>query len=179
MAIATLALVGNEAVGKSAALRVLTGSEFPSEHTATFEDAYTWTPGRNFETKNISISILDTAGAPAFDRLRPFSYPGIGIFVVCFAVDDRRSFRDVEDKWVPELKYYVPECAFAVAALKVDLREDEHTEMRLKLDTETVVSADEGLEMMRRIGAKAYAECSAKANIGVLELFEELMRRTI
>ncbi|KAJ3164708.1 hypothetical protein HDU88_005143 [Geranomyces variabilis] len=168
---AKIALIGNEAVGKTALVRVLLGLSFPTTHSATFEDEFRWPAGPT------PLVIFDMAGAAAYDRLRPFSYPGIPAFLICFAVDERRSFRDVEDKWVPELQYYVPGVRIHLAALKTDLRDDPETAARMLGNAEEAVSEDEGREMAARIGAVGYSECSALRNEGVRELIEEVLRR--
>ncbi|KAJ3020796.1 hypothetical protein HKX48_000177 [Thoreauomyces humboldtii] len=150
-----LALVGNEAVGKSSFARVCIQKPFSKEHLPTFEDEYQlFYPGA-------ALTLLDTAGSSGFDRLRPMSYAGITAFVVCFAVDERRSLRDVEERWVPELRYYAPGCEFALMATKVDLRQDQETAARLRVNGEEPVSKEEGAEVATRIGATSYAECSA------------------
>ncbi|KAJ3178032.1 hypothetical protein HDU87_003810 [Geranomyces variabilis] len=167
-----IAIIGNEAVGKTALVRVLLGLSFPTTHSATFEDTFEWTAAAS------PLSIFDMAGAAAYDRLRPFSYPGIPAFLICFSVDERRSFRDVEDKWVPELQYYVPGVRIHLAALKTDLRDDPETTVRLMGNAEEAVSEAEGREMATRIGAVGYGECSALKNVvAVRELFEELLTR--
>ncbi|KAJ3153471.1 hypothetical protein HDU89_000497 [Geranomyces variabilis] len=168
---AKIALIGNEAVGKTALVRVLLGLSFPTTHSATFEDKFRWPAAPT------PLVIFDMAGAAAYDRLRPFSYPGIPAFLICFAVDERRSFRDVEDKWVPELQYYVPGVRIHLAALKTDLRDDSETAARMLGNAEEAVSEDEGREMAARIGADGYSECSALKDEGVRELIEEVLRR--
>ncbi|KAI8588077.1 Rho family GTPase, partial [Geranomyces variabilis] len=164
-----IALIGNEAVGKTALVRVLLGLSFPTTHSATFEDEFRWPAAPT------PLVIFDMAGAAAYDRLRPFSYPGIPAFLICFAVDERRSFRDVEDKWVPELQYYVPGVRIHLAALKTDLRDDPETAARMLGNAEEAVSEVEGREMAARIGAVGYCECSALRNEAVRELIEEVL----
>ncbi|KAJ3158775.1 hypothetical protein HDU86_002456 [Geranomyces michiganensis] len=167
---ARIALIGDEAVGKSALVRVLLDLPFPTTHSATFEDAFHW-------SAPTPLTIIDMAGAAAYDRLRPFSYPGIPAFLICFAVDERRSFRDVEDRWVPELLYYVPGARIHLAALKTDLRDDAETVARMQGNAEEVISEAEGRDMAARIGAVGYDECSALRNEGVREVFEAVVMR--
>ena len=50
------------------------------------------------------------------------------MFLVCFAVDNRDSFDNVRNKWVPEIRHYSPHTPIMVVGTKADLRNDEHTE---------------------------------------------------
>ncbi|KND02978.1 small GTP-binding protein domain [Spizellomyces punctatus DAOM BR117] len=162
-----IALVGNEGVGKSALVQVFLHNDFPLSYRPTFEDTYSW-----HSPEFGSVLICDTAGAPAFDRLRPFSYEGVQGFLVCFAVDERRSFRDIEEKWLPEIKYFTPSCTFALVATKVDLRHDRAANARLKINGEIMVTTEEGQKMAENVGATHYLECSAKTKEAIIDVFK-------
>ena len=45
-----------------------------------------------------TLGLFDTAGQEDYDRLRPLSYPQTDVFLVCFSVDNRDSFDNVETK---------------------------------------------------------------------------------
>ncbi|RKO85494.1 hypothetical protein BDK51DRAFT_14038, partial [Blyttiomyces helicus] len=51
------------------------------------------------------LTISDTAGSHGFDRFRPFSYTNATFFLVCFDLSDPASLREVEEKWVPEIRW--------------------------------------------------------------------------
>ena len=44
-----------------------------------------------------------------YDRLRPLTYMGADIILVCFAIDNRESFKNVTDYWYPELNQHIPD----------------------------------------------------------------------
>lgn len=46
-------------------------------------------------------------GQEDYDRLRPLSYPGTDVFVLCYAIDSRASFENLE-KWLAEVNHHVP-----------------------------------------------------------------------
>ncbi|KAI9106081.1 P-loop containing nucleoside triphosphate hydrolase protein [Phlyctochytrium arcticum] len=163
---AKVGIVGGERVGKSALLERLLHNKFDEAYRPTFEEFYPW---RDPKT-DTDITLCDTAGAPAFDRLRPFSYDGISRFLMCFAVNERRGFRELEEKWLPEIRYFSAGCTFAVAALKTDLRSDMEEISNLLLDGDTVISFEEGKAMADRLGATHYVEASARSNEGVLDV---------
>ena len=66
-----------------------------------------------------------------------------------------------------------------LVALKCDLREDPEVRRKLAARREAPVDYETGLAVARRIRASRYLECSAKANRGVTEAFEEATRVAI
>lgn len=46
----------------------------------------------------IQLALWDTAGQEDYERLRPLSYPGSDIFLVCFSVVNRESFANAQSK---------------------------------------------------------------------------------
>ena len=55
------------------------------------------------------------------DRLRPLSYPGTDVFLVCYSVASRTSFENISSKWLPEIRHHCPDTPFIIAGLKSDL----------------------------------------------------------
>lgn len=53
-----------------------------------------------------------------YDRLRPLSYPGTDIFLLCYSIENRSSFENVEAKWIPEIKHFCPDVPILLAACK-------------------------------------------------------------
>ncbi len=66
----------------------------------------------------------------------------------------------------------MPNTPVILVGLKCDLRNDDQIISELAEMNQRPVSYEEGLDMMSRIGAKKYFECSAKINQGVLEIFQ-------
>lgn len=52
----------------------------------------------DIEGRTYNFNLLDTAGQEGYEELRKFTYPGTNVFVICFAVDLRSSFENVEAK---------------------------------------------------------------------------------
>jgi len=77
-------------------------NSFPTEYVPTVFDNYSATVEVNGTA--VSLSLWDTAGQEDYDRLRPLSYPGTDVFLVCYSVVDPESFENVTKKWLPELK---------------------------------------------------------------------------
>ena len=96
-----LVVVGDGYVGKTCMLITYTTNAFPEDYVPSVYDndqANVMVDGRPY-----NLRLWDTAGGEDHDRLRPLSYPSTDIFLICFAVDNRSSFYDIKNKWIPEL----------------------------------------------------------------------------
>lgn len=92
-----------------------------------------------------------TAGQEDYDRLRPLSYPQTDVFVIGFSVVSQASFKNVQQKWAPEVKHYCPQTPIVLVGLKGDLR--AQTDGRTSHgDGRTMVSKDEACQMAKEIG---------------------------
>jgi GTPase SAR1 family protein len=50
------------------------------------------------DDKEITLGLWDTAGQEDYDKLRPLSYPGTHVFILCFSVVNQASYENVESK---------------------------------------------------------------------------------
>lgn len=55
----------------------------------------------------VFLSLYDTAGEEDYDRLRPLSYTLANVVLMCFTIDNRDSFTNVQYKWEPEIRHYL------------------------------------------------------------------------
>ena len=74
----------------------------------------------------MELGLWDTAGQETYDRLRPLSYPGTNVILLCFAVDDSDTFENVREKWIPEVNYFCHNVPVVLVGTKKDLRNDKH-----------------------------------------------------
>ncbi len=88
-------VVGDGAFGKTCMFISYAQNIFPMEYIPTVFDEY---------------SKPDTSGQEAYDRLRPLPYPQRNVFLVCFSVVDPTSFKNIKEKWVPEILHHCPPC---------------------------------------------------------------------
>ncbi|KAJ3217362.1 GTP-binding protein Rho1 [Dinochytrium kinnereticum] len=175
--------VGDEASGKTSLLKAFCGGDFSEEYVPTVSESYVVekpTPlyeetGPEGETRTTftTIELCDTTGSEELDRLRPLSYDGADLWIVCFSVDSRQSLINVIEKWVPEVKYFAPSIPLILVGCKVDLRNDPDALDRLDRLGEVAVAIEEAQDVAREIGAFKYVETSAKLGFQVSNLFDD------
>lgn len=142
-------VVGDSQVGKTCFIIVAQCGEYPSQYIPTVADCYS--PGCSVPEK--WISWWDTACSdPAYDRLRPLSYPLTDLFVVIFAVDNRESFFNIYRRWIPEIHYFSPGTPRMLIGTKSDMRQN------LSRRPEEFVSQAEIDAMVRHFSFMTYRE---------------------
>ena len=123
------------------------------------------------------LQLWDTGGPHCdpdyYDILRPLSYVGASIFIVCFSVTKPASFRRVEEMWVPEIKHHCPNTPFILLGTKVDLGVDRATLDNLEEKHEKAFSKEEGGILAKSLKAATYVECSALTREGVKNVFDQ------
>ena len=125
------------------------------------------------DNRPIQLGLFDTAGQEGFDRLRVLAYPGTDIFLVCFSVDSRTSFSNVEQVWVPEIRHNAGKDAkIVLIATKTDLRDCSQTRRRMRTINQSLIKEEEGREMCKRLQLLNYMECSAFTQNGLKSVFE-------
>jgi len=165
-----LVVIGDGAVGKTCLLMCYTQNMFPREYIPTVFDNLAKTV--DYKGKHISLDLYDTAGQEDYDRLRVMCYPHTHAFLVCYAVDNETSLKNVQTKWVPELKVHAADAAIILVGLKSDYRGDANREQELKQQGKKMVDPQAVEVMAEQIGAKATIECSALKMKGVKQVFE-------
>lgn len=168
-----LVVVGDGTVGKTCLLISYTTGSFPEgEYIPTVFDNY----GGCIECDNIRVSLTlwDTAGQEDYERLRPLSYPGTDVFLLCFSVDNNRSYENIAIKWYPEVRHHCPRTPCILVGTKTDLRDDTE-----QASENSIISKAQGKKMAAKIKAVKYVECSAKQTDGVKEVFEEAVKAVL
>ena len=47
--------------------------------------------------REVQLTLWDTAGQEEYEGLRPLTYNRASVVLICFAIDDPRSFNNVQD----------------------------------------------------------------------------------
>jgi len=162
-----LVVVGDGAVGKTSLLISYAKNNFPTEYVPTVFENYTARKKRNDDT--ILLHLWDTAGQEEYDRLRPLSYPGADVELLCFSTVSQASHDAIRDKWAPEVSHYIPEVPHILVGTKIDLREAQHPDPNSgKFEP---ITPEMGQAMAKQIKAAKYLEVSSKTRQGLEDVF--------
>ncbi|KAG8762033.1 GTP-binding protein Rho1 [Serendipita sp. 397] len=126
---------------------------------------------------DIEVSNCDFGG-----RLRPLSYIGASVVIICFRIDNPDSLFDVPEIWVSEVRHYTRDtkAPILLVGCKMDIRADPaELERMKKRRLMEPVSVQQGRDMAKSIGAAMYLECSAKTGQGVDEVFHHAARLSL
>eukprot|EP00700_Malawimonas_jakobiformis_P002384 EC723995.1.p1 GENE.EC723995.1~~EC723995.1.p1 ORF type:complete len:206 (+),score=39.34 EC723995.1:24-620(+) len=170
-------VVGDGAVGKTCLLISYANNTFPEEYVPTVFDNYS--TNVQVQDKTVSLGLWDTAGQEDYDRLRPLSYPGTNVFLVCFSLVSRASYENVKHKWYPEVQHHCPGVPIILVGLKKDLREDKAILKKLQEKGATPVTTKEVEALAAQIKAVAWVECSAKTQDGVKNVFDTAIKTVL
>ncbi|KAG5679659.1 hypothetical protein PVAND_009214 [Polypedilum vanderplanki] len=167
-------VVGDSAVGKTSLLITYTTNCFPGEYIPTVFDNYS--ANIIVDSKPIHLGLWDTAGNEEYDRLRPLSYPGTDVFIICFSIVNPDWFENVKSKWYSEVRHHCPTTPIILVGTKLDLRDDPKTIEKLKAKRMHPISYAQGFSMSKEIKADKYIECSAMTNRNLKNVFDEAIR---
>ena len=135
-----------------------TTNSFPKDYVPTVFDNYS--ANVMVDGKPVNLGLWDTAGQEDYDRLRPLSYPQTDVFIVCYSVISPASFENVKTKWYPELNHHSPGTPIILVGTKVDMRDEAKTQEELRKTNQAPITAVQGVNMQKEIGAAKLLECS-------------------
>jgi len=169
-----LMVVGDGSVGKTCLLISYTTNSFPGEYVPTVFDNYN--ANAIVEGNPVNLGLWDTAGSEEYDTLRPLSYPGTDVFLICFSLFSPESYESVIKKWHPEITEHAPDTPIILVGTKLDLRTKPEAVQSLKENSQEPISKQKGEELAKKIGAKRYLECSALTQEGLARVFEDAVK---
>jgi len=170
-------VVGDGGCGKTCLLWTFAKKEMPKGYIPTVFETYI--ADLSVDGINFELSLFDTAGQDAYDRLRPLSYPDTDVLLVCFSADSPDSLYNAYDKWIPEVRHFCPNTPIVFVCTKIDLRQDEETLKSLEKLKQKPVTTKEGKEMSESVKVAFYVECSAINQDNIDKVFESAVRAII
>lgn len=171
-------------------LSTYTTNTFPGDYAPTvFENfsASITLPANNVSNSEdgddkvvVDLSLWDTAGQEDYDRIRPLTYEGTSVFLICYSILNKRSLQNVKDKWLPEVQRHThPAIPVILVGCKADLREHPEATTLTEERNAASISREEGERVAKEIGALGFFECSALKRIGLKEVFEEAAKSSV
>ena len=164
-------VVGDGSVGKTCLLISFVENKFPAEYVPTIFDSYLYT------LEDTPLTLIDTAGQEEFGELRPLSYEGAHVFVICFALNNKTSLDNLDTIWYPEVSKYVKTTRTSnwlgnvLVGTKADLRPKKEEEYKPVHVTSAQAQAKADKYKM------TYYETSALSGDGVREIFLDCIQR--
>jgi len=135
--------------------------------TGKFEKDYILTIGvgimvsyLEYNDRRFKITIWDTGGQERFANVRPIYYNGAAAALVCFSINSKESFKNVE-KWVQEVDSHRPGIPKVLVGTKYDLEKERE------------VSKEEIKKKMKKLKIPFF-ETSAKDGLNVEKPFVKL-----
>ena len=158
--------LGDSKVGKTSIFRRYAHGVFEEEILSTIGLGFYFKEVKLKDGKNIKLKLIETAGQEKYKSLAKSYYKNAQGILFVFSYDDKKSFDHIEE-WLNRFKEYggnkeeIP--LFLVGN---------------KCDIENKVIEDNLIENLKnRIGFKYFKKTSAKDNIGIEELFNELSEK--
>ncbi|XP_071079327.1 cell division control protein 42 homolog [Haliotis cracherodii] len=162
------AVFGDGMVGKTSISESYAQKSFSESYEATVFENYA--VPLSVAGEEFIISMFDTAGQKDYESLRSFTYKESEVLLLCFSTCDRETLASINDVWMPELKRHTKQSKQKRPVILVG------TQIDLRVGNEdSEVSADEGVQLAKDIGADCYVECSARSREGLKEVFEHVV----
>ncbi|KAK9762562.1 hypothetical protein K7432_011581 [Basidiobolus ranarum] len=164
-------ILGDSGVGKTSLMNQYVNKKFTNQYKATI--------GADFLTKEVMVDdklvtmqIWDTAGQERFQSLGVAFYRGADCCVLCFDVNNAKSFETL-DSWRDEFLIHAsprdPEnFPFVVLGNKIDVEE-----------TKRMISQKRAMTWCQSKGNIPYFETSAKEAINVEQAFQTIARNAL
>lgn len=190
-----LVVVGDGAVGKTCMLISYSTNSFPDKYEPTVFDNYA--ADLMIDGEVCKVGLWDTAGQEDYETIRPLSYPGTDIFIMCYSVVRPASYHNVKRSWYKELctaarkdfqdpvrkdksLHFDGFPHFLLVGTQVDLRQDRSVNAKLAKSGYDPITAQQGVHMASTLrGCIGYAECSALTQQGLKECFNEAIKSVI
>jgi len=159
-----IVVLGSGGVGKSALTVQFVQGIFVEKYDPTIEDSYR--KQVEVDGQQCMLEILDTAGTEQFTAMRDLYMKNGQGFVLVYSITAQSTFNDLQDLREQILRVKdTHDVPMVLVGNKCDL-EDER-----------VVGKDQGLNLARQFNNCSFMETSAKAKIGVNDLFFDLVRQ--
>ncbi|KAL7711498.1 GTP-binding protein RHO4 [Entamoeba marina] len=158
--------VGDDNVGKIELLTTFGKGEYPQEYVPTTFDNCIKT--YRFQNKEVKLDLWDLSGFGEYSTLRKSFYYSVDVILLCFKVNNEKSFNNIKNKWYPEIAHKCP----SIPILLVGTHSEKRSTTNQK-NAKRLVNKQKAMDFASQIGAKCYIECSALNYTNVELIFDE------
>ena len=164
--------LGDSKVGKTSIMRRFTHGIFYEENLPTIGLGFSFKKVTVKDGTKIKLKLIDTAGQEKFRSLAKSYYKNAEGVLFVFSYDDKNSFDHIE-AWLNEFKENCDSSKEDIPMILVGNKCDLKSEV---IDDNLI---DDNLieDLKKKIGINNFKKTSAKDNIGIDELFNELVEK--
>ena len=166
-------MVGDIGCGKTCAAKLFTARTMPTQYTPTLHGV-AYKTQVTIENQPITLELWDTPGQADYENRRKLYYPLADVVLMVFNMVDRSTLENARSKWFQEVRRHIKDVPIVLAGMQKD-RVDDTT---FKVPTDGyVMSMESHIEKIRDnvIRPALYRTCSTLQNVGVDELFENIV----
>lgn len=135
--------------------------------------------GNALTPRYIRVTLVDSGGQRRFHVINRHHYRGSKGFFLCYGVDNRRSFENLQRLWLPEVRELcnLETSAMVVVGLRCDVDDfDDDTKKRRRQMRE--VPYAEGEAFARSLDLP-FIECSARENLNIYKCLATLLHHIL
>ncbi len=107
------------------------------------------------------------------------SYPHTNVFMLCYSTVDPETVKNLERKWIPEIRQHAPEAPIILIGTKIDMREHRSVVLRMNEKRMAPLTREDGLQLVRDLKLDGFMECSALTKRGLMEAFDECIAAVV
>lgn len=153
MAMIKCTLVGDTRVGKTMLINALLGLRSKKPEKTLVDNYTTDLPLKNDTAR---LSIWDAGGEASNKRLRSLAYQQSDVFILCYAVNNPESFKNVA-MWCDEIERYAAPVILC----------------GMKCDEGSAVSEGAAEKLCKKYQLSGHVSCSAMHKLNVTAVFEK------
>jgi len=166
-------IVGDGDCGKTSLVYRFTNRKFQSVCIPTIF-ATTDVQVEMEDNSEVRLTLWDTAGQEGYERLRPLSYHGAHVVLLCYSIANPDSFANIPN-WIFEIKQFSSKIPIILVGCKMDLRENPFFVEALAKLKKSPVQLQQGKSLARKYGVK-FLESSSLTNENVEEIFQAVAK---
>jgi small GTP-binding protein len=154
-------LLGDSSVGKTCLLLRYSEDKFIDNHITTIGLDYRLKIVNISPQTNVRLQLWDSAGQDRFKAITKNYYKGAHGIVLVYDITSEQSFLNIKN-WISQIREYTDGVKIVLVGNKIDIPQIR------------TVNYDQGVRLAKEYRIKFY-ECSAKNNIGVNDVFSQLV----